>query len=100
MFDTRHDFSSRRIVASQLVRDDHARDVAQSFQKLAKEFLSCRLVSLGLDQNIQYVAIMIHCTPKVMESSVNFEEHFVEMPSGRQVEVTCDAVRWCKSDRT
>src|SRR6266478_4435664 len=35
MFDTRHDFSSRRIVAPQLVCDDHARDVAQCFQKLA-----------------------------------------------------------------
>ncbi len=37
--------------------------------------------SHALDQNIQYVAILIHCTPKVMETTVDFEEHFVEMPS-------------------
>jgi len=34
-----------------------------------------------LDQNIQDIAILIHCPPQAMETSVDFEEHFVEMPS-------------------
>ena len=36
---------------------------------------------MALDENIQYLAILIHCTPKVMKLSVDFEEHFVEMPA-------------------
>ena len=33
-----------------------------------------------LDKNIQYVAILIHCPPKVMEASVDFKEHLIQVP--------------------
>ncbi len=39
VLDTRHDLSLRRTVALQLVGDDHARDVLQTFQQLAEELL-------------------------------------------------------------
>jgi hypothetical protein len=71
MFDTGHDFSSRSTIAPQLVCDDHARDIPQPFQKLAKELLCGLLVPALLNQNIQYVSILIYRTPQVMELSVD-----------------------------
>ncbi len=81
VLNTRHDFSSRSTVAPQLVCDDHSRDIPQSFQELAEEFLSRLLISAALDQDIQHIAILIHCTPEVMETTIDLEEHLVEMPS-------------------
>jgi hypothetical protein len=78
VFDTRYDLNFRRAVAPQLVCDDHARDIPQSFLKLAKELLGRLLISPTLDKNIQHVTILIYCAPEVMETSVDFEENFVE----------------------
>jgi hypothetical protein len=39
------------------------------------------LSSSALDQNIQYIAILIHRTPEVMEASVDLEEHLIKVPS-------------------
>ena len=36
--------------------------------------------SPALDQDVQDVAILIHCAPEIMEAAVDLEEHFVEMP--------------------
>jgi hypothetical protein len=33
-----------------------------------------------LDQDVQHLAILIHCAPEIMEAAVDLEEHFVEMP--------------------
>jgi len=38
------------------------------------------LISVVLVPDIQKVAILIYRTPEVMETSVDFEEHFVEVP--------------------
>ena len=35
---------------------------------------------MGLDQNVKHVAILIHCTPEVVNAAVDLEEHFVEVP--------------------
>jgi len=47
-------------------------DIPQPFQKLAKELLCCLLVPSLLNQNIQYLAILIDRPPEVMELSVDF----------------------------
>jgi hypothetical protein len=44
------------------------------------KLLCCLFIPPALDQDVQYVAILIHCAPKVTETSVDLEEHFVEMP--------------------
>jgi putative NIF3 family GTP cyclohydrolase 1 type 2 len=33
-----------------------------------------------LDQDIQDVAVLIDCTPEVMEAAIDLEEHLVEVP--------------------
>jgi hypothetical protein len=46
------------------------------FDSLRKNFLAAFL-SL---QNTQHVAVLIYCTPEVMEASVVFEEHLIQVP--------------------
>jgi len=50
------------------------------FNKLAKR-TSWRLSYLfALEQDVQNVAILINCTPQVMNASIDLEEHFIKMP--------------------
>src|SRR4030095_3913387 len=81
VFDARHCCSFCRVVALQLVRDDHTRDISQPLQKFAKELLCRFLISSALDQNIQYVAILVYCPPYVMNASIDLEEHFIQVPA-------------------
>jgi hypothetical protein len=37
-------------------------------------------VSVTLDQDVQHLAILIHCMSEIMEAAVDLEKHFVEMP--------------------
>jgi 3-oxoacyl-(acyl-carrier-protein) synthase len=67
MLDTGHELLLGCVVALQLGCDEHSRDIPQPLSQLAEEFLSRLLVSATLDQDVQYVAILIHCTPEVME---------------------------------
>ena len=34
----------------------------------------------GVIRIIQYIAILIHCTPEIMETSVDFEKHLIQAP--------------------
>jgi hypothetical protein len=33
-----------------------------------------------LDQNIQNVAILINCSPQILNAAIDLEEHFIKMP--------------------
>jgi hypothetical protein len=33
-----------------------------------------------LDQNIQNVAILINCSPQIVNAAIDLEEHFIKMP--------------------
>jgi hypothetical protein len=74
-------FSFCCAVAPQHFCDDYTRNIPQSFQQLAEELLSCLLASPSLDQNIQFVTILIHRSPKIMEGSIDFEEHLIQVPA-------------------
>ena len=67
MFDTGHDLSSRSTIAPQLVCDDHTRTYRNPFKSFRKNFF----VPALLNQNIQYVTIVIYGTPEVLELSVD-----------------------------
>src|SRR6266496_92685 len=59
----------------------HERTDKLRLEGIAEELLRCLLISAALDQNIQYVTILIYCTPQVMQASVDFEEHLIKVPS-------------------
>ena len=79
MLDTRYHFHSRGTIALKFVCDDNAGNVTQSLQELAKELLGRFLVSAALHEDIQDVAILVHCSPEVMEASVDLYEHFIQV---------------------
>jgi len=79
VFDARHHFGLRCTITLQLVCNDHTRGTLQFLQQLAKNFLAA-FISVALDQDVQYVAILIHRAPNIMEAAVELEEYFVEMP--------------------
>src|SRR5262245_12039250 len=53
-------------VALEFVGDDHARDVGQSLEQLTKELLRGPLIPPTLDQDIEYVPVLIDCPPEIM----------------------------------
>ena len=63
VLDTWHDLSLGSAVAPELVGNNYPRHILQSFQELAKELLRCFFISAALDQDVQNVAILIHCSP-------------------------------------
>ena len=80
VLDTRQHFGERRTIAPQLIGNDQTWEILQALQQLAKEPLGSFLISVALDQDVQHLAILIHRTPEVVETTVDLEEHFVEVP--------------------
>ena len=76
-----HDFCLGCCVAAQLVGDDGTWDVLKAFQQLAKELLGGFLVPPRLHEDIKHVAILVYCTPEILQFAVNREKDFIEMPS-------------------
>ena len=81
MLHRRHDFCLGCCVAAQLVGDDGTWDVLKAFQQLAKELLGGFLVPAWLHEDIKYVAILVDCTPEILQLAVDREKDVIEMPS-------------------
>src|SRR6266567_1129389 len=50
------------------------------FNSLRKNFWAALLSRFPLDQNIQNVAILINCSPQIVNAAIDLEEHFVKLP--------------------
>src|SRR5437899_10584908 len=81
MLHRRHDFFLGCCVASQLVGDDGTWNVLKAFQQLAKELLGGFLVPARLHEDIKHLAILVDCTPEILQLAVDREKDFIEMPS-------------------
>ena len=53
-------------------------------QHFAKESLGSSLVPAFSDQDVQNIAILIHCSPEVKLLTLNLHEDFINMPSVTQ----------------
>ena len=67
-------------VASQLVRNDDARNASRGAQKSTKEAQCSPAVPLRLDQNVDGDAVLVHTPPQVVLDAIDLEEDFVQMP--------------------
>src|SRR6266700_5476880 len=81
MLHRRPDFCLGCCVASQLVGDDGTWNVLKASQQLAKELFGGFLVPARLHENIKHVAILVDCTPEILQLAVDREKDFIEMPS-------------------
>jgi hypothetical protein len=63
MSDRRHDHSSRRCIASQLIRDHHARPPSTASQQLKEEAHRGVSITLGLDQDVDHGTVLVDSAP-------------------------------------
>ncbi len=84
VFYTRHQLLLGCFVAPELIRDHHTWDVLTALRpegtRLAEKLLGSNLVSSALDEDIQYVAILIDCPPQILRLTVDLQKHFVQKP--------------------
>src|SRR5208337_489058 len=80
--------SSRGAVRSQVVGDHPLRNKGILLQELAHQFQRGVLVSLGLDQHIEDLALSVDGPPKVDYSTVDFQIVLVQLPSCMRLQAT------------
>lgn len=80
MLDSWHDLFLCGSIALQFVSDDHTGNVLEAFEQFAEELLCRFLVSSVLDEDIQHISMLVHCSPQIMLLPVDFQEYFIEMP--------------------
>jgi hypothetical protein len=54
---------------------DHARDIAVALEQFAEKALGGLLVTLGGHQNIQHVAKLAHCSPQILDLTIDLQEN-------------------------
>ena len=67
-------------ITSQFVGDECERWLSLVFQDLPKEAFGGFSVPLACDQNIEYVTILIHNSPKIMPSAADCDKQLVHVP--------------------
>jgi hypothetical protein len=80
MLHAKQDFTFRRSIALQCIGNDHARDVLKPIEKLAEKSLRGLLVASDLHENIEHVAVLIHCSPQIMPLTTDREKDLVQVP--------------------
>ena len=71
-------------IAPEFVGDQSPRRLALTIQHFTKESPGSSLVPVFSDQDVQNIAILIHCSPQVELHSLNLHEEFVNMPGVAQ----------------
>jgi len=80
MLDARQDLALGGGIALELVCHDDPRNVSQALQQLAKEPLGCGRVAPALDQNVEYISLLVDRTPKIVLLAADADEHLVHVP--------------------
>jgi hypothetical protein len=73
MSDARKNHFLRSAVATELVRNDHARLTPTAPQQLSEESHSSKPIPLGLHQNIDYGSLLIDGAPEIMLHSIDLQ---------------------------
>ena len=63
MVHRRHQLAVSKLVAGQLVGDDHPRHVAQALEQLAEKSLGRHRVAARLHQDVEHVAVLVDRAP-------------------------------------
>ena len=80
MLDVGQQAALRHAIASQLVRNDHPRSILQAFQQTLEEPLGSIPITALLNENIKDNTVLIHSAPKIALSTLDPNEHFIEVP--------------------
>jgi len=80
VFDSRHDVSLGRPIASQFVSHDDPRDIAQALESRAEDTCGRILVTSGLPEDVERVPVLIHCSPERVVPAVHGAHDVVPVP--------------------
>jgi hypothetical protein len=80
MFDFGKQLVLGHAVASQLIGDDHARDVLKALQQPSKEAFGGFAIPPWLNEDVEHDAVLIHGTPQIMLHALDPNEHFIKVP--------------------
>jgi hypothetical protein len=78
--DGRHDAAMCGPVAAEAIGDEAARDSAAALQQWAKEPRRGVAIQAGLQQDVDDVPVLIHCTPQILAPAVDSYEQLVQIP--------------------
>jgi len=78
------EFSVSRRIGAQLVCDEHSGSVALLLDQPTQELQGYRLISPGLHQQIEYLALTIDRSPEIHASTLDRDDHLVEVPGVRR----------------
>src|SRR6266567_9427761 len=79
VFHPRQEFSVRRAVALELIRNDDPWHVLQTLQQLAEKLLRRLLVASALHQDVKDVIVLVNCSPQIMAFAIDGQKDLVEM---------------------
>jgi hypothetical protein len=70
----------RRLIASELIGDQHPRRRALPLEEFAEEPLGGLSVAPALDEDVEDVAVLVDGPPQILTTAVDRHEHLVEVP--------------------
>ena len=73
MFYSRQDFAFGCSITSELIGDNHTRNVLEPFKELAEKAFGGFLVASALHKNVQDIAVLVHGSPQVMSLATDRE---------------------------
>jgi hypothetical protein len=76
----RQQFSARGAVAGEVIGHNDAWRIPQAPQQLPEKSSRCLLASSLLDEDIENAAILIDCTPQILQATTDLDEHLIQMP--------------------
>ena len=76
----RHHHAVGGPVAGELVGHQHPRHVPQALEQSAEELLGGLGIPARLDQDVEYVAVLVDRAPQVVDFAVDPDEDLVEVP--------------------
>jgi hypothetical protein len=80
MFNRRHDFPMRGMIALEFVSDEPTRLTDLPLDETTEEAFSRTLIAAVLYQDINDIAILINSPPEILALSLNGHKHFIEVP--------------------
>jgi hypothetical protein len=72
--------SHRGRVAPKFVDNDTKRFLSLAAQQSSKESFCGALIAARLNQDVNHIAVLIHCTPEILLLAVDSNEDFVQVP--------------------
>ena len=78
--DRRHHDGVGRRVTAQLVRDQTPWRTALSLQELPEEAFGCMPIAPGLEEDVDYVAVLVDGPPEILLAPLDMYEQFVQVP--------------------